>query len=161
MKTWKERAVDWGSVSALLTAFFMAPIPMTTGNVTGARWIYNIPQDIKAETRRVDLAAIERDANIRKDMRRQYLAAVDRNVSILEESRKETALLTLQMQYNFLLGEKRNIQTGSYYTEDQKSIELDKLNRKIDELYDRTIRRGIKVDDIQSRNNRMMVASKE
>lgn len=138
----KRLSIKYGGITAIIYAIGFAPIPFTTGGVTGARWIYNYPQDMKAETRRVDLAAIDRDLNM------------------LEESRQQAALFNLQMQYNFLLGEKNSIQRGDYYTKDQKDIELDKLNRKIDELYDRTIRQGIKVDDIQSRNNRMMVASK-
>ena len=137
MKDWKKNATNWGAVMSIVTAFFYAPIPLTTGNVTTARWIYNIPGDIRSEMGAIEMASIKRD------------------VQNLEETRAEGTLNAYRFQMILYEMQLDRLKKSS----EPDKTEMERLQRRIDKMYDRIDDSGIQRDDIRSQTSKLYIAN--
>ena len=154
MKDWKSITALGGIAMTALTAFFYAPIPLTTGNVTGARYLYNIPQDIRAEIAVVNKASIERDVAAR-------MASVKMDYSALLESRRGLLLQGYKTELMLLEYKAERINESRIYTDKEKSGKMMELERRLDRLYDKVDDGGFRQEDLRSANDKMMVAMSE
>ncbi len=151
MMNWKSITALGGIAMSVLTAFFYAPIPLTTGNVTGARYLYNIPQDIRAEIAVVNKASIERDVAAR-------IAGIKMDYSALLESRRGLMLQDYKMQLMLLEDKADRIKDSGHYTDKEKSREMLKLEKRLDRLYDKVDEGGFRQEELRSANDKMMFA---
>ncbi len=150
--------INWKSITALggvamtaLSAFFYAPIPLTTGNVTAARYIYNIPQDIRAEVARVDRESIERDI-INK------VSSIKRDRASLVESRRDLVLQNYKIQLMLLEDKAERTNDSNLYDDKEKTRRMIEIERRLDRLYDKVDDGGFKQDELRSANDDMMFA---
>lgn len=130
------------SLAMFISAACFIPVPMTTGNVTTARWTYNIWDEHKKEDEKARIASIERD------------------IGLFQETRTSGEVISMQIRLQALQNDRTHIENSQYITDSEKSQRIRDTNERIDRLYKKMDRKGIKLEEIQSDNNMMMVAKK-
>jgi len=130
----KKYMVRYGAIVTLAYGFVMVPLPMTTGDVTGLRWTYNLYDELKQEIRRNDIASRDRD------------------IGILKEARSKG--LTNDYKFQLLLLEMHVDRLGDGVGNEKA---IDKAEKRIERLWDNIDADGIRHKDILSTNNMMYV----
>lgn len=129
------------SLMLMISAAFLVPIPMTTGNVTLARWSYNI----WAEHKKVNEEA--------------RIASIDRDVSQLQESRDGFGFVVMQLRLQALMTDRQHIESNKDYSTEERRYKTDRVNDRLDRLHQDMDRKGIRLDDLQSFNDgQIMIA---
>lgn len=144
MKDWKSITAFGGVVMTAFTFFCYAPIPLTTGNVTGARYLYNIWDEHKKE----DEAA--------------RLASVDRDAGGLREVRESFGFVSMQLRLQALQNDRTHYEHSDVYSPEQRRQRVEETDRRLQKLHRDMERKGIKIEDIQSFNDgQIMLAYKQ
>ncbi len=128
------------SFMLVVSAFCLVPVPMTTGNVTAARWVYNWGQDIKAEIKTNRVASIER-----------YGAA-------LLEQRTGREVIGMQLRLQALQNDRTHTANDPYLSDAERKKQTLLINERLNNLYRKMDRKDIKLEEIESSNNLMMLA---
>ena len=131
------------SLMILASLALLVPVPMTTGNVTAARWVYNIWDDHEKK----DEAA--------------RIAGIDRDVSHITEARNARSLITMQLKLQALQNDRTHVENTPYYQGDEKERKVRRIDDRLDKLYEEMNRKNIRLEDLQSFNdNQMLLAYK-
>jgi len=129
------------TLAMFISAACFIPVPMTTGSVTTARWFYNVWDDHK-----------QKDENSR-------IASIERDVAALREQRTGREVIGMQLRLQGIQNDRTHVSSNPYLSDSEKDSMIRSINERLERLYRKMDRKGIRLEEIESSNNAMMLAN--